>query len=208
MLFALLAACTLSTPEPQAAQPAPSPAIEAGAKAVIGQPAPEFALLDLDGKPVKLSDHAGKVVVLEWFNPGCPFVKAAYNDEVLPQLHDRYANQEVSYLMINSGAAGKQGAGVDENKRAVKSWDISTPVLQDPSGAVGMAYGAKTTPQIVVIDRSGVVRFNGALDNAPLSKVEGTRVPYAEQAIDAVLAGGDIETTSPKPWGCSVKYAQ
>lgn len=203
MLIALFLACnTASTPIAAADLPTP---IEAGAKAALGEKAPGFSLPDLDGTVHTLDQHAGKVVVLEWFNPGCPFVKAAYDDEVLTKLSADHASDTV-WLRINSGAAGKQGAGVDENKRAAKKWDIETPVLMDGSGAVGKAYGAKTTPQIVVIDPTGMVRFNGALDNAPLSQPSGDYTPFAANAISAVISGGEVSETGPKPWGCSVKY--
>lgn len=203
MLIAFFLACsTASTPVAVAELPTP---IAASAKASLGEKAPDFSLPDLDGKIHSLADHSGKVVVLEWFNPGCPFVKAAYDEEVLPKLSASHSSDTV-WLRINSGSAGKQGAGADENRRAAKKWDIEGPVLLDGSGAVGKAYGAKTTPQIVVIDAQGMVRFNGALDNAPLGQASGDFVPYAGQAITAVLSGGEVTETQPKPWGCSVKY--
>ncbi len=203
MLIAFFLACTpAATPVAIADLP---PAIEAGAKAELGKAAPDFTLPDFDGGMHSLADHSGKVVVLEWFNPGCPFVKAAYDKDVIQELAASHASDTV-WLRINSGAAGKQGAGADENKRAAKKWDIEGPVLLDGSGAVGKAYGAKTTPQIVVIDTEGMVRFNGALDNAPLGTAQGDYKPYAGSAIAAVLGGSAVEVTKPKPWGCSVKY--
>jgi hypothetical protein len=203
MLITFFLACgTATTPVAVADLPTP---IEASAKASLGEAAPNFSLPDVDGTIHNLADHQGKVVVLEWFNPGCPFVKAAYDDEVLTKLSASHSADTV-WLRINSGSEGKQGAGADENRRAAKKWDIEGPVLLDGSGAVGKAYGAKTTPQIVVIDTQGMVRFNGALDNAPLGQPTGEFTPYAGQAIDAVLSGGDVVDTQPKPWGCSVKY--
>ncbi|MFT5582857.1 MAG: peroxiredoxin [Cognaticolwellia sp.] len=203
MLIAFFLACsTASTPVAIAELPTP---IQADAKAKLGEAAPDFSLPDVDGTIHSLADHSGKVVVLEWFNPGCPFVKAAYGKDVVQELSASHATDTV-WLRINSGSAGKQGAGADENKRAARKWDIEGPVLLDASGAVGKAYGAKTTPQIVVIDTQGTVRFNGALDNAPLGASQGEYKPYAGTAIAGVLAGTELETTRPKPWGCSVKY--
>jgi peroxiredoxin len=203
MLIALFLACsTASTPIAVADLPTP---IEASAKASLGQAAPDFSLPDVDGTIHSLADHSGKVVVLEWFNPGCPFVKAAYGKDVVQDLAASHATETV-WLRINSGSAGKQGAGADENRRAARKWDMEGPVLLDASGAVGKAYGAKTTPQIVVIDAQGMVRFNGALDNAPLGASQGEYKPYAGQAIAAVLSGSELKVTKPKPWGCSVKY--
>ena len=203
MLITLFLACsTTSTPVAVAELPAP---IEAAAKANLGEAAPNFSLPDLDGTIHSLADHSGKVVVLEWFNPGCPFVKAAYDEEVVQELAASHASDTV-WLRINSGSERKQGAGIDENRRAAKKWDMEGPLLLDASGAVGKAYGAKTTPQIVVIDTQGMVRFNGALDNAPLGASQGEYKPYAGTAIAAVLSGSEVEVTKPKPWGCSVKY--
>jgi peroxiredoxin len=203
MLIAFFLACsTASTPVAIAELPSP---IQAEAKAELGEAAPNFSLPDVDGTIHSLEQHNGKVVVLEWFNPGCPFVKAAYDKDVVQELSALHASDTV-WLRINSGSAGKQGAGADENRRAARKWDIEGPVLLDASGAVGKAYGAKTTPQIVVIDTEGMVRFNGALDNAPLGASQGEYKPYAGTAIASVLSGSEIEVTKPKPWGCSVKY--
>lgn len=161
MLIAFFLACsTASTPVAIAELPSP---IQAEAKAKLGEAAPNFSLPDVDGTIHSLEQHNGKVVVLEWFNPGCPFVKAAYDKDVVQELSALHASDTV-WLRINSGSAGKQGAGADENRRAARKWDIEGPVLLDASGAVGKAYGAKTTPQVVVIDTEGMVRFNGALD--------------------------------------------
>lgn len=202
MTLAVLAGCTPATATPPV-EPPPVP-IASGATSAIGQAAPDFSLPGLDGTVHTLSAHAGQVVVLEWFNPGCPFVKAAYKDAVVPALQAKHP--DAVWLRINSGADGKQGTGVDTNQRAANKWDIETPVLMDGSGAVGQAYGAKTTPQLVVIDATGVVRFNGALDNAPLGDGNDPYVPYADNALVAVQAGQDVADASPKPWGCSVKY--
>lgn len=175
----------------------------------IGQPAPPFSLPDSAGRTHSLAELRGRVVVLEWFNPDCPFVRHAYEQAPgLPALAAQAQGQGVRWLRINSGAPGKQGAGAERNQKAAADGSFAEAVLLDESGAVGRAYGARTTPQLVVIDASGVVRFNGALDNAPLGRVEGgARVPYAEQAVDAVRQGRPVPTASPKPWGCSVKYA-
>lgn len=181
--------------------------VEAGPVAAVGQAAPDFTLTDTQGNTVKLSDYAGKTVVLEWFNPGCPFVKYAYEEGVLPNLASEWTSREVIWLAINSGAPGKQGHGVETNEKARGDWNINTPVLIDESGAVGQRYGAKTTPHMYVVDSAGVLRYAGGLDNAPLGRVEGdARVDYVDQALQQLDAGQDVAVTTAKPYGCSVKY--
>ncbi|MEZ4322021.1 MAG: redoxin family protein [Myxococcota bacterium] len=177
------------------------------ASAEVGAKAPDFTLPDLDGKKVSLSSFAGKTVVLEWFNPGCPFVVAAH-DEGGP-LAAKAAEQPegVVWLAVNSGAPGKQGHGVEANKAAAEKWKMTHPILLDEAGEVGKLYGATNTPQMVVIDPEGVVRYWGALDNAPRNEVKGnSRIDYTGRAISAVMAGEAVKPDHTPPWGCSVKY--
>ena len=176
------------------------------ATAELGKPAPAFSLPDLTGDQVALADFAGKTVVLEWFNPGCPFVQYAHGEGPLSDLAARTVSDQVVWLAINSGAPGKQGHGVQANQEAAATWSMSHPILVDEDGTVGRAYGAKTTPQMFVIDAEGAVVYMGALDNAPFGKVEGTRQAYVEQALGQLAAGQPITVGSTKPYGCSVKY--
>jgi peroxiredoxin len=141
-------------------------------QAKIGEPAPSFSLPDLDGEQVSLSDFSGKIVVLEWFNPDCPFVKHAYTDGPLARLSGEQRKAGVVWVAINSGAPGKQGAGVERNKQARDEWSIEHPILIDESGEVGHRYGAKTTPHMFVIDSAGTLVYAGGLDNAPLGRVD------------------------------------
>ncbi len=172
----------------------------------VGKPAPDFTLSDLSGNEVQLSALKGKTVVLEWFNPGCPYVVYAHGEGPLTDLAAKRSSDSVVWLAINSGAPGKQGNGLDVNKQAVADWKIGHPVLLDESGDVGRLYGAKTTPQMFVIDTEGTVQYAGALDNAPFGKVEGDRVDYMDNALAAVVAGKPVQTTHTKSYGCSVKY--
>lgn len=148
---------------------------EGDATAEIGQPAPDFELKDLEGNPVKLADYKGKTVVLEWFNPGCPFVKYAHGEGPLKSMaKDSMAkNGELVWLAINSGAPGKQGTGLDTNKAAASEWAMEHPVLLDEDGKVGRAYGAKTTPHVFVVDKEGKLAYRGGVDDAPLGERRG-----------------------------------
>jgi len=182
-----------------------APSAEAKATIEIGAPAPDFALKDLDGKSVTLSALKGEIVVLEWFNPGCPFVVSAHEGGPLETMAADY-DKKVRWLAINSGAPGKQGHGVKANQAAVEGWKMGHPVLIDEDGTVGKTYGATNTPQMVVIDAEGKVAYYGALDNAPRGKAPGKVVPYTANAIDAVLGGKPVKPSRTQPWGCSVKY--
>jgi peroxiredoxin len=172
----------------------------------VGAKAPDFTLPDLDGNAVQLSSFQGKVVVLEWFNPGCPFVKYAHAKGPLEAKASSHEAKGVVWLAINSSAPGKQGHGVATNKEAVESWKMSHPVLLDEDGKVGQTYGARTTPQMYIVAPDGTLAYQGALDNAPLGKKTGAVVDYVDTALASLAAGQAPKTDKTKPYGCSVKY--
>jgi peroxiredoxin len=180
---------------------------------LLNKPAPPFTLNDLDGNAWSLEAQKGHVVVLEWFNPDCPFVVAAHGaDGPLRSLPARWAEQGVTWVAINSGAPGKQGHGVERNKAARTDYAMGYPVLVDERGTVGRQYGAKHTPTMVVIASDGNVAYYGALDNAPRGQVEGSGKSagyrgWTDLALQDVLAGRPLSVALTKPWGCSVKYA-
>jgi len=177
----------------------------------VGQPAPEFSLQDLDGKVHKLSDLKGKVVVLEWFNPGCPYVVAAHTKGSLVDAGARASKEGVVWLAINSGAPGKQGHGVETNRAAARGWSMSYPILIDESGAVGKAYGATNTPHMFVVGKDGKLAYKGAIDNSPDGErgapQGGTLVEYVSAAIADIAAGRPVRSPQTKAYGCGVKYA-
>jgi len=203
-MIALLLAFAL--PAPAFAGGAAAPAATAATAAKVGQPAPEIALKDLSGKDVKLSSFRGKTVVVEWFNPGCPFVVYAHGDGPLKDMAKTAAQSGVVWLAVNSSAPGKEGNGLDVNKAAAAKWGITHPVLLDESGVTGRAFGATSTPAMYVVDPKGTLVYAGALDNAPLGKAEGAPVNYVRAALDDVAAGRAVATPTTKSYGCSVKY--
>lgn len=206
LLTSLCSLLSLSPAMAESAAPAATAATQAGNLA-IGAPAPDFTLKDLDGKSVKLSDLKGKTVVLEWFNPDCPFVVYAHEKGPLKTLPEQYLKKGVVWLAINSGAPGKQGHGAEANKAGKNRYGMTYQVLLDETGTVGKLYGAKTTPHMFVVDAQGVLRYKGGLDNAPLGEPNGgTLIPHAANAIDALLGGKNVETSDTKPYGCGVKY--
>ncbi len=187
--------------------PAPAPFSGPVTPASVGAPAPDFVLPDPDGTLVRLSDHAGKVVVLEWFNPECPFVVNAHEQGPLVDMPRDWDAKGVVWLPVNSNAPGAQGSDPDRNRKAQGEYGLPRPVLLDPTGAVGKAYGAKTTPQIYIVEPGGTLVYSGGLDNAPLGEPQGgTLQPFADDAIRTVVGGGTPAAGRTKPYGCSVKY--
>ena len=174
------------------------------AKATIGKAAPEFSLQDQNGKTVKLSDYKGKIVVLEWFNQGCPYVVRHYKAKTMTSTADKYKGQDVVWLAINTTA----GKTAEDNKTSAEAWSISYPILSDTSSSVAQQYGAKTTPHMFVIDKEGKLVYNGAIDDD--SSADGTKgdkaTNYVAKALDEVLAGKPVSTPETKPYGCGVKY--
>lgn len=197
----------------RAATKSPVPADEqAVLSAAIGKPAPGFELEDLNGKRVSLADFKGKRVVLEWFNPECPFVKLSHEKGSLNGLAEKYRDQDVVWLAINSAGEGRQGFGVEKNRQGVSAFGLKHPVLLDPTGRVGRAYGATNTPHMFVIDARGVLVYAGAIDNSPDAEGQSPRggklTNYVTQALDELADGKSISVPKTEAYGCSVKFAK
>lgn len=177
----------------------------------VGEPAPDFTLKDLDGKTVRLSELKGKRVVLEWFNPQCPFVRASHTKGSLRGAADKAIQAGVVWLAINSAAPGKQGHAADVNRQAQTDFGMKYPILVDEAGTVGRAYGAERTPHMFVIDEQGVLVYQGAIDNSPdgegASPQGGELVRYVDQALAELAAGRPVSVPQSKSYGCSVKFA-
>ena len=206
--FAVLFGAPLQTADAADAAGTPEKPAET-VPAALGEKAPDFTLTDTDGKTHKLSEHTaqGKMVVLEWFNPECPFVKKHH--QLTHSMNDTYAFAKgagVVWLAINSGAAGKQGAGLEKNVAARKDYGMEYPVLLDESGAVGKLYGAKTTPHMFVIDEKGTLIYRGGIDDDASPKTLG-KTNYVRTCLEAHSAKKPVTANDTKPYGCSVKYA-
>lgn len=183
----------------------------AAAAVANGQPAPDFVLTDIDGQAHHLSDYRGKVVVLEWNNPDCPIVHKHYDSGNIPRLQKAAEADGVVWLLINSGAPGKEGA--DYSADQIKAWlkergAEPTAYLRDPTGAVGHLYSAQTTPHLFVITAAGTLVYHGAIDS--IASANPADIPRAEnyvaEALAAVKAGQPVAKASSRPYGCSVKY--
>ncbi len=184
----------------------------AAAVAPPGITAPAFELRDTNGKTHRLSDYRGKVVVLEWLNHGCPYVRGHYDLGNMQSLQRDLTAKGVVWLSVNSSAPGKQGHYPPEEANQLTKVKTAAPtaVLLDGDGKVGRSYGAKTTPHMFVIDGTGKVVYNGAIDDNTTARktikdIQSAR-NFVRLAVGSVLAGRPVETPSTKPYGCSVKY--
>ncbi|MHC4068071.1 MAG: thioredoxin family protein [Planctomycetota bacterium] len=164
-----------------------------------------FTLTNYDGNEVSLSGYEGKIIVLEWFNYECPFVRYHYKDtNTMIALAGKYKEKDVVWLAINSTKHLK----VEKNENYAKKYNISYPILDDRSGEVGKAYSAKTTPHMFIIDTEGKIVYNGAIDDSPLGKKKEDVTNYVDKALAELIADKEISTPRTKPYGCSVKYAR
>lgn len=169
----------------------------------LNQPAPDFSLPDADGKTHALSQHRGKIVVLEWTNPECPFVQRHYNSNTMATLAQKYAAKNVVWLAIDSS----HHRTAEMSRKWAKEQALSYPILQDPDGKVGRLYAAKTTPHMFIIDANGLLVYNGAIDNDSWGIKKGKDLTnYVDAALEYILAGKPPAAATTKPYGCSVKY--
>ena len=179
------------------------------ASAVPGQPAPGFTVTDLAGKPANLADYKGRTVVLEWNNFGCPFVQKHYRSGNMQALQKRYGS-EVVWLTVNSTSKSSTDYQAPAALQSTLTGFGAQPAryLMDDPGAVGMAYGARTTPHMFVIDANGKVVHNGAIDDKRSTDVEDVKGAknYVVAALEDMKAGRPVAVSSTTPYGCSIKY--
>jgi peroxiredoxin len=183
----------------------PAQAVEPGRKA------PDFTLPDTNGRPVHLADFAGRIVVLEWTNHECPFVRAHYDSGVMQALQAEAKQDGAVWLSVVSSAPGKQGYvdGTEGNAVMLRDHAVPTAKLLDPAGTVGHLYDAKTTPDIVVIDKAGAVAYMGAIDDRDTADADEARQAngnLVRAALTAVEHGKSVEKPATVSYGCSIKY--
>ncbi len=181
------------------------------AAATVDQPAPAFTATTADGRSVDLASLRGKTVVLEWTNHDCPYVKKHYDSGNIQAQQKEAAAQGVVWLQVISSAPGQQGfvdgptaAKLNASRNAAPSG-----TLLDPTGAIGKAYGAQTTPHLYIITPTGQLAYKGGIDSIATAKADDIAKadPYVTRALAAVAAGRKVEKASTRPYGCSVKYA-
>jgi peroxiredoxin len=176
----------------------------------IGKPAPDFTAKDINGNTHKLSDYKGKIVVLESYNLDCPFCANHFNTGAMQELQADMTSKGVVWLMVNSVNA--KHPSYRSADTAKKEWAAeklkATAWLDDISGAIGKAYGMKTTPHMFVIDKDGNLAYQGAIDDRAASDGDPrTARNYVREAVNSLLAGKKVEVTQTKSYGCGVKYA-
>jgi hypothetical protein len=190
-------------------------ATTAAAEAIVGHAAPSFTATDSNGKTRSLDEFKGKAVVLEWWNPGCPFVGKHYGSGNMQRLQKEWISKGVVWLTIDSSAPGQQGQcqqgqvdGERVNAYMKQRGAAPTAVLLDPEGTTGRAYGAKTTPHMFVIDGKGTLVYAGGIDDKP--STDEADVPtahnYVAAALEELAGGKPVTTKTSQPYGCGVKY--
>ena len=183
----------------------------AAASAKTGSPAPPFTLVSSNGPSVTLEALRGKVVVLEWTNHDCPYVRKHYDTQNMQGLQKEASGQGISWLTIISSAPGTQGhvTAAQANALTASRSAAPTAVLFDPTGVVGKAYGATNTPHMYVITKDGTLVYAGAIDDKPTTRrsdVQGAH-NYVRAALAAVAAGQSVKEPVTRAYGCTVKYA-
>ena len=178
---------------------------------VVGRSGPNFTLPDANGRSVSLSGFRGRTVVLEWNNPECAFVRKHYGSGNMQRTQAAAARDGVVWLSINSGAPGNQGHMNGAEARAFLANSGARPAhyLLDPSGNVGRAYGARTTPHMYIINGAGTLVYAGGIDDRPTANpadIDGAR-NHVLAALSEVRAGRAVSVPSSRPYGCAVKYA-
>ncbi len=176
----------------------------------VGQPAPDFALPDLAGRAVKLSDLKGKFVVLEWVNPECPYVQKHYNSANMQGLQKEFGAKNVAWLAINST---REGHSEFKSPQQMGAWmkqagGAPAATLLDRDSKVGRLYGAVTTPHMYIIDPKGTLVYIGAIDDKRSTRVEDVKTAknYVRAALGESMGGKPVSTASTTPYGCTVKY--
>lgn len=176
----------------------------------VGKQAANFSAEDIDGEQISIASLKGSYVVLEWSNPGCPFVKKHYYSGNLQRLQREFIAKGVKWIIVNSSAPGKQGhLSSEDAKEWIKEQEVSgVKMVLDSSGAIGKAFGARATPQLFVLNPQGVVIYAGAIDDDSSASQDGiaTAKNYVAAALNEALSGKPVSVSVTEPYGCSVKY--
>ena len=185
-------------------------ACTASATLRVGEPAPDFAGVDTAGKAHRLADYRGKILVLEWTNHDCPYVRKHYGAGNMQAQQREAATQGVVWLSVISSAPGKQGHVTPAQADELTQTRDAAPhaVILDPQGTIGRAYGAKTTPHMYIIDQTGQLVYMGGIDSIPSANPEDIprATQYVRLALQELTAGSAVSAPVTRPYGCSVKY--
>lgn len=183
-------------------QAIPAPATVTHQKAVLGQAVPDFTLKDHNGNAVRLSDYRGRIVVLEWVNPECPFVQRHYREGTFTAIVRDYGDRDLTWLAINS----THWTTNPSNQQWHAKYQLPYPILDDSSGTVGRMYSAKTTPHMFIIDKEGRLAYAGGIDNDDQGTLGAERIQYVRLALDDLIDARTPRISQARSYGCSVKY--
>ena len=182
----------------------------ATSQARIAAAAPAFTLTDSNGRALSLADFKGKTVVLEWTNHDCPYVGKHYRGNNMQALQKKWTGQGVVWLSVISSAPGLDGhvSPQQANKLTAERGAAPTAVLLDPTGKVGRAYGARTTPHMYVINGEGALVYMGAIDDKPTARLEDLKSArnFVDEALTETSQGKPVSVTGSRAYGCSIKY--
>src|SRR5437764_5608150 len=185
-------------------------ALYAAESPAVGSAAPDFSLPDVNGKTHSLSQYKGKYVVLEWFNPECPFVKKHYGSGNMQKLQAEFTGKGIVWLIVDSNAPGLEGyLSAEQANAKMAEWKTKqTALVLDPDGKAGRSYGAKNTPHMFIINPEGKIVYEGAIDSkaTPNPADISTSTNYVKVALDESMSGKPVSNPNTKPYGCSVKY--
>ncbi|MEE8153791.1 MAG: redoxin domain-containing protein [Phycisphaerales bacterium] len=176
-------------------------------KAKLGEKAPNFTLTDTNGQERSLSDYKGRIVVIEWINPECPYVRHCYQTKAMQGAYRKVKQLDkgVAWLAVNT----TPGTTAQANNMWVTTYGLKYPILLDKRGKVGRLYDARRTPQMFVIDKEGVIRYTGAIDdNSLLNKRPDEIANYVVNAVKQLVEGETVTPDSTKPYGCTIKYSR
>lgn len=184
--------------------------VSRGPTAELGEMAPDFELADLAGRVHSLARYRGKIVVLEWFDPQCPFVAYAYDEGPLAEIKTRQVASGTVWLTIQSMAPERATLAGDMCREFAQSRHLRGPILLDRGSELARRYGARTTPHLFVINDRGVLVYSGALDNAPMGRVEraATKTNFVEAALADLRSGHAVTTSSTRPYGSPIPYSR
>lgn len=188
-----------------------APRQQSGPRVGVGQPARLFQAETLDGKTVDLTQDKGKIIVLEWINFDCPYSRYHYRaKKTMIKLAQKYKSKGVIWVAVNSTHTTSEER-YQHFLTNIGLKELPYPIVDDRSGLLGRAFGARTTPQVIIVNKEGRVAYNGTVDNAPLGKLQGPNqgiVNYVDRALSELVAGRPVSTLETELFGCNVKYKE
>jgi peroxiredoxin len=180
---------------------------EALSRVDVGSPAPAFEAPGADGKQHRLSAYRGKIVVLEWTSPVCPYTAVKYRNGAMQALQKYATDHQVVWLSIDTAAPDRAGylSAAAARKRIADTRATVSGFLFDKTGKIARRYGAKTTPSFFIVDKKGTLAFQGAMDDENSADQPDPK-NYVRDALDDLRANVTVRQPQTKPYGCGIEY--